>query len=107
ARLRLHDGHRLDARAAAARERHRELRQGGAAVTGAHRSGGLRPGQGAPVRRPVGEAIRARARDADWAPCGAGVATAPPPAPAGADRATDPAMTAPAAALPAPRRSAG
>ena len=52
--LRLHDGHRLDARAAAAAERDRELREGRAAAAGADRPDRLRPGQGAAVRRPVG-----------------------------------------------------
>src|SRR5262249_10534699 len=109
-RLRLHDGHGVDSRAAAARERHGKLRQGGAAVAGAHRPGGLRSGQGAAVHRPVREAPRARARDAHGARCGTSAATACPAALARADRSAKPAMTTGAIAAPAiavPRRSAG
>ena len=65
--LRLHDGHRLDARAAARRERDGQFRQGRAAAAGAHRSDRLRPRQDAAVHRPVGDALRARQRDADRA----------------------------------------
>src|SRR5262249_13761505 len=86
---------------------HRELRQGGAAVAGAHRPGGLRPGQEPLVRRPVGAALRTHPRDADRPGRRQRAATAPHAARTGAERSTDPAMTTAAAAIAVPRRAAG
>ena len=54
----LHYGDRSNALPAAAAERHRQLRQDRPAAAGPGRVDRLRPGQGAPVRRSVGDALR-------------------------------------------------
>ena len=51
---RLHHGDRADPGPAAAAERHGQLREDRPAAAGADRADRLRPGQGPPVRRPVG-----------------------------------------------------
>ncbi len=59
----LHHGDRSDARPLAAAERHRQLREDRPAAAGPDRADGLRPGQGAPLRRPVGHALRVLTRN--------------------------------------------
>ena len=76
--FRLHDGHRLDARPAAAAECDGQLREGRAAAARADRPDRLRPGKAAALHRPVGDAARPHPRTADRARTRASFCNSPP-----------------------------
>ena len=72
---RVHHGDRSNALPAAGAERHRQLRQDRPAAAGPGRADRLRPGQGTPVRRTVGDALRVLQGTAHGAARGGGPAT--------------------------------